>query len=93
MELVPDQLRTAARRWDALAADLADAAAQLRRTAAGGLGDAAGEAALLLDVAEATVSGLADDAARVVDGLLVTVSSVVDADDAAAAALSGWAGR
>ena len=92
MELAPDHLHAAARRWDAAAADLVDAAAQLRSAPTGGLGDVTGEAALLLDVAEATVSGLAAEAERVVDGLLVTLGAVVDADEAAAAALAHRAG-
>ena len=50
------------------------------------------EGTTLLDVAEATVSGLAAEAERVVDGLLVTLGAVVDADEAAAAALAHRAG-
>ena len=93
MELAPDHLHTGARRWDALAADLDGAAARLRWAPVGGLGGAAGEAALLLDVAETTVSRLAADTDGVVDGLLVSVRAVVDADEAVAASLSMRAGE
>jgi len=88
VELAPDHLRTAARRWEAYAADLVDAGVQLRTTPTGGLGEAAGEAGLLLDAAAETVSRLAAGADRVVDGLLVTLGAVVDADEAVA---DSWA--
>ncbi len=96
MELSAERMRAAARRWDTLADELAGAASRLRAAPSGGLGDAAGEALLLLDAAVAAVSRLHHDTRGVVDGLLLTVALAYGADDRAAAALgpveggAGW---
>ena len=59
MELDPDALAAVARRWDALADELAGAASQLCGAPSGGLGEAAGEAVVLLDAAVDAVSSAA----------------------------------
>ena len=96
MELSPDRLRAAARRWDALAAELAGAGSLLRAAPTAGLAEAAGEAVVLLDAAVDAVSRLHHDSDDVVDGLLLTAALVSDADDRVATALgrlddgAGW---
>ena len=88
MELAPDDLRTAARRWDALASDLAEAAGTMRGAPTAGLGRAAGEAVLLLAAAEGALLELRDGTERLVDGLLVSARLATDVDDRVAAALA-----
>ena len=96
MELSPDRLRAAARRWDALADELAGAASLLRGAPTAGVADAPGEAVALLDAAVDAVSRLHRDTDDVVDGLLLTAALVSDADDRVATALgrlddgAGW---
>ena len=86
MEVDPDALRAAARRWDALAEDLAGAAALLRGAPTAGLGESSGEAGPLLAAAEDAVARLQREADDLVDGLLMTSALVADADDRVAAA-------
>lgn len=88
MEVLPANLRAVAHGWDALAADLAEAASTIRSAPTVGLGSAAGEATLLLDAAEAALSGLRADADRLVDGLLLTARLATDVDDRVAGALA-----
>ena len=88
MELDPDELAAAARRWAAVAADLADAAQVLRGAPTWRFGDASGEAVALLQAVERAVAGIGADADRLADGLLVTMRAVVDADEAVAASLA-----
>ena len=82
----PDELHATARRWDAAAAELGDAACA-GGSAGGGLGDAAGEAAAAAGAAEATrcPGSTVRTRSGVVDGLLLTARSVIDADEAVAA--------
>ncbi|HYH33898.1 MAG TPA: hypothetical protein VD814_01970 [Nocardioides sp.] len=87
MELDSKALRTAARRWDAVVDELAGARSLLRAASTGGLGPAAGEAALLLEAAVDAVARLHHDAEDLVDGLLLTAALVADTDDRVAAAL------
>ena len=93
MELDPDALAAVARRWDALADELAGAASQLRGAPSGGLGEAAEEAVVLLDAAVDAVSRLRRDICGVVDGLHLTAALVRGADDRVAAALEHGEGR
>ena len=88
MEVLPENLRAVARSWDGVALDLAEAASTIRGAPRVGLGSAAGEAALLLDAAEAALAGLRDEADRLVDGLLLTARMVTDVDDRVAGALA-----
>ena len=86
MEVDPDALRAAARRRDALADDLAGARSLVRGAPAGGLGEAAGEAEVLLDAVEDAVARLQRDADDLVDGLRVTSALAGDTDDGVAVA-------
>ncbi|WP_432478814.1 hypothetical protein [Nocardioides sp. GXQ0305] len=88
MELSPDELSAAARRWDALAVDLADAVASVRGGPVGGPGDVAGEVAQLREVLERTASGIEADLDTLVEGLLVTVRAVAAAEDAVVSGLA-----
>ena len=94
MELSPDRLRAAARRWDALADELAGAASLLRGAPTAGVADAPGEAVALLDAAVDAVSRL--HRATAVAGLRLTAALVSAADAHAATALgrrddgAGW---
>jgi hypothetical protein len=92
VELDPGELAALARRWDALADELAGAASRLRGGPSSGLGEAAGEALLLLDAAVEAVARLHHDACGVVDGLLLTAALVRGADDRVAAALGSVEG-
>ena len=88
MDVPPNDLRVAARRWDACGADLTEAARVVGGAPTPGFGDAAAEAAALQVAVERALSDLRTDAERVVDGLLATHRAVVDADEAVATSLA-----
>lgn len=89
MELSPDLLRIAARRWAALEDDLAAASRLLRSAPPGGFGTAALEAAELLAAVAEELATLGAGAGAQADGLLLTARLAEDADATVAAALQG----
>lgn len=88
MELSPEGLRATARLWDAVAADLDDAARILAGAPTAGLDGATSATTAFLAAAGRSLHDLRRGATAQVDALLTTARLVTEVDDRVATVLS-----